>query len=69
MFILGVSLSVMRIPDFVEQNAFYNWTKQSQEEKGLLACNFKHPGTHLFKALMIFDTFVIFSVKPSILRP
>lgn len=68
MFIFGVSPAVMRIPDFVEQNAFHNWTKQSQEEKGLLACEFKHPGIHLFKALIIFDIFVIFSVKPSILR-
>lgn len=59
MFILGVSPSVMKIPDFVEQKAFHNGTKQSQEEKGQLACDFKHPGTHLFKALMIFGAFVI----------
>lgn len=49
----------MKIPDFVEQKAFHNGTKQSQEEKGQLACDFKHPGTHLFKALMIFGAFVI----------
>lgn len=71
MFVLGVSPSVMKIPDSVEQNAkeaFHNWRKQSQEEKALLACNFKRPSTQAIKALMIFNVFIIFSVKPSILR-
>lgn len=44
------------------------WWKQSQEEKALLACEFKRPSTQTCKALIIFNVFSTFSVRPSICR-
>jgi len=70
MFILGVSPSDenSRLCGKKMQRKHFIIEKAKPGREGAARMQFKHRSTQAFKALMNFNVFIIFSVKPSILR-